>query len=274
MVKVAAVQLTVGRGDGRTIKKADQYMEAAAAKGAKIVCFSELFAWPWFPAEKSDAPFESAEEPGGPITGQLAKLAAKHKVAVVCPFFERGDEGRYYNSVAILDARGETKGVYRKMHVPALPSWEEQHYFAPGDKGFGVFEVEGVPIGVQLGWDNFFPEGFRCLALGGAHIVFMPTAAAFASQERWLAMAVSHAVANGVYVVRVNRAGPESGLDFYGNSFCVRPDGELVAAPMEMNEGVLLMDYDPELVAQTRAAWPFAKDRRPDEYRALAAPNS
>ena len=274
MVKVAAVQLTVGSENARVIKKADQYMQAAAAKGAKIVCFSELFAWPWFPAEKSDDPFKSAEELGGPVTGKLAELAAKHGVATVCPFFERGEEGRFYNSAAIFDAKGESKGVYRKVHVPALPNWEEQHYFSPGDGGFPVFEVEGVPIGVQICWDNFFPEGFRSLGLGGAHIVFLPTAAAFASQERWLAMAISHAVANGVYVVRVNRAGSESGLDFYGGSFCVRPDGELVAAPMEMNEGVLLMDYDPELVAQTRAAWPFAKDRRPEEYGALVAPNS
>jgi N-carbamoylputrescine amidase len=264
-VKIAAIQFSAGSDSDRTLKKAAQFLEAASMKGVRIACFAELFAWPWFPAERSDAAFELAEPLGGRITGRIAELAAKYKIAVVCPFFEKGEDGAYYNSAAVFDASGTTVGVYRKVHVPNLQFWEEKHYFKPGD-AFPVFEVEGVKIGVQLCWDNFFPEGFRSLALSGAEIVFLPTAAAFASQERWLAMAVSHAIANGIFVVRVNRVGKEANLDFYGQSFCVRPDGELAIEPLEMNEGVLLADCDLAMVEWARRMWPFLRDRRPELY--------
>ena len=193
----------------------------------------------------------------------MAELAEKFSIGIVCPFFEKATDGCYYNSAAVFDASGQTVGVYRKMHIPDLPLWEEKHYFSPGDKGFPVFDVDGIRVGVQICWDNFFPEGFRELALAGAQVVFMPTAAAFASQERWLAMAVSHSVANGIYLTRVNRVGKEEELDFYGQSFCIRPDGELASEPLGMNEGVLLVDCDPELIEQSRRIWPFLKDRRP-----------
>ncbi len=269
MVKIAAIQYCASTGGDRVLKKAGQYLEAAAAKGAKIACFPELFAWEWFPSAASDEPFAYAEPLGGPVTSKMAELAATHSIAVVCPFFEKSEDGKYYNSAAVFDASGETVGVYRKMHLPDVEYYEERHYFTPGDGGFPVFEVEGVKLGVQICWDNFFPEGFRALALSGAEVVILPTAAAFASQERWLAMAVSHAIANGIYVIRVNRIGDDGDLHFYGGSFCVRPDGELTTAPLEMKEGILLIDYDPKLLGDSRKAWPFLGDRRPADYAAL-----
>jgi N-carbamoylputrescine amidase len=270
MVKIAAVQLTATDDIERTLRKASQLLEVAAHKGARIACFAELFASPWFPAERNDAHLALAEPLGGIVTSRMASLAAQYGLAVVCPFFERDAAGRYYNSAALFDARGETVGVYRKVHLPSLRFWEEKHYFTPGDKGFPVFEVEGLRVGIQICWDNFFPEGFRMLALAGAQAVFVPTGAAFASQERWMAMAVSHAVANGFYVVRVNRVGKEAGLDFYGQSFCIRPDGELASEPMGLNEGVLLVDCEPALVDEARRVWPFLRDRRPRQYAGLA----
>lgn len=268
MPKIAAVQLAAGFDRERALKKAGQFVEAAAAKGARIVCFPELCAWPWFPSEVSDAPFSFAEELGGPVTSHFAALAARHSVAVICPFFEKAEEGVFYNSAALFDKTGATVGVYRKVHVPSLRYWEERHYFKPGGE-FPVFEIEGVKVGLQICWDNFFPEGFRTLALKGADIVFMPTAAAFASSERWLAMAVSHAVANGLFVVRVNRVGKEDSLDFYGMSFCVKPDGELAADPLGMTEGMLLVDCDPSVVRMARRTWPYLADRRPELYSTL-----
>jgi len=265
MPKIAAVQLGAGGDRERALKKCGQFIEAAAAKGAGIVCFPELFAWPWFPIETGDEAFETAEELGGPVTGHVANLAARYKTAVVCPFFERGSEGAYYNSAAVFDKNGQSLGVYRKVHVPSLRFWEERHYFSSGGD-FPVFEIDGVKVGVQVCWDNFFPEGFRILALKGAQIVFLPTAAAFASSERWLAMAVSHAVANGMFVVRVNRVGRESGLDFYGQSFCVKPDGELACEPLTMNEGMLLIDCDTAEAEMARRTWPYLQDRKPGLY--------
>jgi N-carbamoylputrescine amidase len=221
--------------------------------------------------DRDEKPFDLAEAIGGPVTSKMADLAARYSISLICPFFEKGEDGAYYNSAALLDKSGTLQGVYRKVHVPSLRFWEERHYFSKGSS-FPVFEVEGIKIGVQICWDNFFPEGFRTLALNGASMVFLPTAAAFASSERWLAMAVSHAVANGLYVVRVNRCGKEEGLDFYGQSFCVKPDGELATEPLGINEGMLLVDCDPAESELARRTWPFLSDRMPGLYGAVTDP--
>jgi len=269
MVKVAAIQVAASADVDRNLRKAGQYLEAAAGRGARIACLPELFATPWFPRDGSAA-HDLAEAANGHLLEEISSLAGRLGMAVVCPFFERAGPGVYHNAAVLVDAQGKRVGHYRKVHVPQIPLWEERQHFAPGDLGFPVFAFEGARVGVQLGWDNFFPEGFRALALAGAQVVFLPTAAAFASQERWLAMAVSHAVANGVYVVRVNRVGSDGGLDFYGQSFVVRPDGELAADPIGMGEGILVADCDLEAVEQARRTWPFLRDRRPRQYAALA----
>ncbi len=269
MVKVAAIQVSACADVERNLRKAAQYLEAAAGRGARIACLPELSCLPWFPREGQDAT-SLAQGADGPLAREVAALAARFGVALIWPFYERSAEGVYHNAALLVDARGERVGLYRKVHLPQLPLWEEKEHFAPGDLGFPVFEVEGLRVGVQLGWDNFFPEGFRCLALAGAQVVFLPTAAAFASQQRWLALAVSHAVANGLYVVRVNRVGSEAGLDFYGQSFVALPDGELAAEPLGINEGILVAECDPAAVARARTTWPFLRDRRPPQYAPVA----
>ncbi|GAB4270914.1 MAG: carbon-nitrogen hydrolase [Deferrisomatales bacterium] len=270
MVKVAAIQVSASRDLDRNLRKAGQYLEVAAQRGVRIACFPELFGLPWFPSEPRPEAFEWAQPLGGRLEEALSQAAARLGIAVVAPFFERAGDGVFYNSALVLDSKGARVGLYRKVHVPRIPLWEEKYYFAPGDRGFGVFQVDGVRLGIQLGWDHFFPEGFRCLALGGAQIVFVPTAAAFASQERWLAMSVSHAVANGIFVVRVNRVGGEPGLDFYGGSFVVQPDGELAADPIGLDEGMLTVECEVAQVERARQTWPFLKDRRPRQYAAVA----
>ena len=270
MVKIAAVQVAASEDTSRTLRKVAQYLEAAAAKGVNIACLPELFARSWFPATKDEANFSLAEGPDGQVAGEVSGLAKKLGVSIICPLFEADQSGKFYNSVYAFDSKGNIAGHYRKAHLPSLPFWEEKFYFSPGDKGFPVFDLEGVKVGVQLGWDNFFPEGFRALGLKGAEVVFLPSAAAFASQERWLAMCVAHAFANGYYLMRVNRVGTEEGLDFYGNSFCIRPDGDLAAEPLGLGEGILLVDCDISLVAETKELWPFMGDRRPYEYTALS----
>lgn len=269
MPKIAAIQLGYQGDRERALKKAGQFVEAAAAKGARIACFPELFAHPWFPIDTSDESFAHAEPLGGPVTTCVSELAAKHQLAIACPFFERSSEGPHYNSVAMFDKNGQCAGIYRKVHVPSLRCWEERHFFQSGSE-FPVFDIDGAKVGVQICWDNFFPEGFRALALAGAEIVLLPTAAAFASAERWLAMAVSHAVANGMFVVRVNRVGKEMGLDFYGQSFCVKPDGELAAEPLGLTDGLLLVDCDTAEVRMARRTWPFFADRKPALYSSLS----
>jgi N-carbamoylputrescine amidase len=270
MVKVAAVQVSGCEEADRSLKKAAEYLEAAAKRGARIACFPEMFSQPWFPREECEAPFAPAQAAEGPWVSEICALARRVGIGVVCPFFEQAGSGVYHNSAVVVDSSGRNVGLYRKVHLPDIPHWREKDHFSPGDVGFPVFELEGVRVGVQIGWDNFFPEGFRCLALAGAQVVFVPTAAAFASHERWLAMAVSHSVANGIFTVRVNRVGSEAGLDFYGDSFVIRPDGELSAEPIGMKEGVLVAECDLNEVERARRTWPFLKDRRPRQYARVA----
>ncbi len=269
MVKVAAIQVSASAEAERNLRKATQYLEAAAGRGARIACLPELFQLPWFPRERQDAT-GLAQAADGPLGEAVSALAARLGIALIWPFYERAAGGVYHNAALVVDAQGVRQGLYRKVHLPQLPLWEEKQHFTPGDLGFPVFEVEGLRVGVQLGWDNFFPEGFRCLALAGAQVVFLPTAAAFASQQRWLALAVSHAVANGLYVVRVNRVGSEASLDFYGQSFVALPDGELAAEPLGIGEGVLVAECDPASIERARSTWPFLRDRRPRQYARVA----
>lgn len=269
MIKLAAIQLAVSSDVERNLARVGQYLEAAAQGGARIACLPELCCTPWFSWE-AGAPVSGAEAVDGPLAHEVAAMASRVGIAVIFPFCEAAGDGVFHNSALVVDSAGRRVGLYRKIHVPLIPRWEERLCFSPGDLGFPVFELEGVRIGVQLGWDNFFPEGFRCLALGGAQVAFVPSAAAFASQERWLAMAVSHAVANGMYVVRVNRVGSEGGLDFYGDSFGVRPDGDLTARPIGRGEGILLLECAPDEVSAARKTWPFLRDRRPRQYARVA----
>ncbi len=269
-MKIALVQFTPGGDTDRIRRKVEQHVRAARTRGADLVCLPELGCHPWFLAERDPDPAPHAAPPGGELEGWARALARDAGVALVLPFCERSVQGVYHNSALVVEPDGSVAGRYRKVHLPDIPGWPERRVFAPGDLGFPVFRIGDLTLGVQLGWDHFFPEGFRCLALAGAHAVIVPTAAAYATRERWLAMGVSHAIANGVYVARVNRVGSEAGLDFYGHSFVVRPDGDLVAEPMPLGEGIFLAELDVGAVEEARRTWPFLRDRRPRQYAAVA----
>ena len=223
MIKLAGIQLSCCEEKERNIEKAIKFSQVAIEKGAHIICFQELFTTHWFPKEMNKEYFSYAEKINGPAISKIQNLARKNEVVLVCPIFEKGEEA-YYNSAVIIDAGGEILGSYRKIHIPQIPLWEEKYYFSPGNVGFPVFKTKFAIIGVQICWDNFFPEGSRILALKGAQIIFSPTAAAFASQKRWETVLSSNAISNGVYIFRVNRVGSEEKQDFYGKSFCVSPE--------------------------------------------------
>ncbi len=250
------------------VRKAVRMAELAAEKGAQIICFQELFNTHWFPRDINNDNFFLAEDLNGPTVTTMKTVAKAKGVALICPFFERAEE-RYFNSAAVVNQQGEVIGTYRKIHIPQLPLWEERDYFSPGDKGFPIFDLGVAKIGVQICWDNFFPEGTRTLALQGAQIVFAPTAAAFASQQRWLKVIAAHAIVNGLFIMRVNRVGKEPKQDFYGMSFCISPEGDLIDEPTGLQEGILLVEIDLDEIARVRKEWPFLKDRRPDVYARL-----
>ena len=266
MIKVAGVQMFCSEDKERNVEKAVRLAQIAAEKGAQIICFQELFITHWFPKEMDRKHFTLAENLKGPSLGRMREVARAHEIALVCPFFEEGEEGGFYNTAVVFDAGGEVLGRYRKIHIPQIPLWEEKYYFAPGNLGFPVFHTKFAAVGIQVCWDNFFPEGSRILALKGAQIIFSPTAAAFASQKRWETVISGNAISNGVFVFRVNRVGSEEKQDFYGKSFCVSPEGEMVDRPTGMKEGIALVEIDLGDVERVRREWSFFKDRRPETY--------
>ena len=269
-VKVAGVQISCCEEKGRNIEKAVKFAQIAAENGANLVCFQELFNTHWFPNEMNKRHFSLAETMDGPTIIRMQKIAEQNDVVLICPIFEMGEGNTFYNSAAVINAGGEFLGSYRKVHVPQIPLWEEKYYFSPGNLGFPVFKTKFAVVGVQICWDNFFPEGSRILTLKGAQIVLAPTAAAFASQRKWETVISSNAVSNGVYILRVNRVGSEAKQDFYGRSFCVSPEGELLDKPTGMREGIALVDVDLEHIDRIRKEWPFLRDRRPEVYEEIS----
>jgi N-carbamoylputrescine amidase len=265
-MRLAGIQIACSEEKDRNIEKAVSFATVAVEKGAQVICFQELFTTWWFPKEMNKRHFALAEAVDGPSVQRMSELAAANEVVLVCPLFEAGNDESFYNSAIIIDADGKVLGSYRKVHVPQIPLWEERYYFSPGDRGFPVFETRFGVIGVQVCWDNFFPEGSRILALKGAQVIFSPTAAAFASQKRWETVITANAITNGVYIFRVNRVGREEKQDFYGMSFCVSPEGELLGPPTGMKEGIALIDVDLKQIQRVRKEWPFSKDRRPEVY--------
>lgn len=267
-MKVAGIQFSCSNEKDKNVEKACKMMDMAVEQGARVVCFQELFNLYWFPKSRDERAFELAETLNGPTVTLMRRKAKESDTVVVLPFFEK-DDTRYYNSCAIIDADGKKAGVYRKIHIPDIPLWEEKFYFSQGDFGFPVFSTRFGRIGVQLSWDNLFPEGSRILALRGADIVFAPTACAFKSQGIWQTVVTSNAITNGLFVMRVNRVGSEDKLDFYGKSFSADPEGELLGGPTGTGDAILLADVNVDRLAEIRREWPIMKERRPDLYREI-----
>ncbi len=261
----------------------------AATKGAQIICLKELFNAPYFCKALKQEYFNFAELIPGPTTDALRAVAAELQVVLIVPIFERQAPGVYRNSAAVIDADGALLGVYRKMHIPHDPLFEEKYYFAPGDavtegegtaSGFKIWKTRYATIGVLICWDQWYPEAARITALLGADILFYPTAIGWHPAEKavwgasqvdsWRTAQRAHAIANGVFVASVNRVGfePEpgtQGIEFFGHSFMADPYGRMIAnAATEPT--TLIAECDLSLIEGARRNWPFLRDRRIDAY--------
>ncbi len=270
MLTVAGIQLACGAEREGNLSKALDLARLAVERGAKLVCFAECFAWPWFPRKAVDENRNLAEPVPGPVTHALQLFAEGAQAVVVAPVFESGDDAAQYNTSVVIDASGHILGTYRKNHIPDLPNYQERFYFRPGNLGFPVFRTRYATIGVQTCWDNFFPEGARALALKGAQIILCPTACStVAGAAKWERAVVGHAVYNSVFAFRVNRVGTEGSMTFYGKSFCVDPNGDFVTEPAGADEGVVLADLDLDRIKLVRDDWTFFAERRPGIYTDL-----
>jgi len=277
---VGLIQMSCSLDLRENFAKAEARIQEAAKRGAQIICLQELFRSQYFCREENAELFELAEAIPGPSTEALAKLARSLKVVIIGSLFERRAAGIYHNTAVAIDADGALLGKYRKMHIPDDPLYYEKFYFTPGDLGFPNFDTRFARIGVLVCWDQWYPEGARLSSLGGANILFYPTAIGWHPSEKkqfgaaqldaWRTIQRSHAIANGVFVAAVNRVGfegtPESGLEFWGHSFICDPFGQILAEASADQEEILLVECDPSRVEEVRRNWPFLRDRRIDAY--------
>ena len=275
---VAALQLALNSPDeGENIAAVSALVEEAASKGAHVVLPPELFSGPYFCKHEDEALFALARPTAEhPSVIAMQALASKLKVAIPTSFFER-DGQHYYNTLAMVDERGEILGTYRKSHIPDGPGYEEKFYFRPGNDGFKVWQVAGTTIGVGICWDQWYPECARVMALMGAEVLFYPTAIGsepyddnLDTSRMWRRAMQGHAVSNCMPVVAANRIGVEDGQAFYGNSFIADEWGDLVAEFGSGESGVLVTTLDLERARRHRAGMGFFRDRRPQLYGRIA----
>ena len=271
-MKIAAVQLECSENIESNIEKCKNFINVAIENNPDIICFPELSFYHWFPDLIDNNNFNLAITLYSDTIKEFSYIAKEKQVVLIIPFFEKDSEteGLYYNSTVVIDKDGKIKGLYRKVHLPLIPNWEEKYYFAKGNLGFPVIETSVGKIGLQIGWDIFFPETARILALKGAQLIISPTASAFSSQPRWVKIITANALSNTVFICRINRVGKQGELDFYGGSFCAAPNGSLVSEPAGNSEGIVLWNINLNDLFEIRRLFPFLQDREEKEYLYIA----
>lgn len=283
-VTVAAVQMSCTTVPSENITHADSLVRIAAEKGAQIVLLPELFERQYFCQERRYDYYKFAQpaEENNAVC-HFRKVAAELGIVILVSFYER-DGNRLFNSEAVIDADGSLLGIYRKTHIPDDHYYQEKFYFIPGDTGFKVFDTAFAKIGVGICWDQWFPETARCLALGGAELIFYPTAIGSEpilgcdSMEHWQRCMQGHAASNIVPVIAANRYGTEnvepsaenggqkSALTFYGSSFITDETGAIVCLSPRSGDDVLVHTFDLSSIADARLEWGLYRDRRPKCY--------
>ncbi len=286
VIRIGLVQQSNVESVELNMRKLAANIAEAARKGAQLIVLQELHNSLYFCQTEDTEKFNLAEPIPGPSTAFYSELARKHGVVLVTSLFEKRAPGLCHNTAVVFDTDGSVAGKYRKMHIPDDPAYYEKFYFTPGDLGFTPIQTSIGKLGVQVCWDQWYPEGARLMALRGAELLIYPTAIGWESTDTpeeksrqlgaWVTVQRGHAVANGLPVVAVNRVGHEpdpsgqtNGIQFWGNSFVAGPQGELLAQASNTDEEVLVVDVDLERSENVRRWWPFLRDRRIDEFGEL-----
>ncbi len=285
-IKTGIIQQTCVADVQENMRKSATNIEEMAGKGAQLVVLQELHNSLYFCQTENTGNFELAESIPGPSTVFYGNIARRHGIVLVASLFERRAVGLYHNTAVVFDTDGRIAGKYRKMHIPDDPAYYEKFYFAPGDLGFRPIETSLGKLGVQVCWDQWYPEGARLMALKGAELLIYPTAIGFErsdteeEQQRqldaWITVQRGHAIANGLPVIAVNRVGWESdpsgqtgGIHFWGNSFAVGPQGEMLLQASRTEEENRIVEIDLTRSEDVRRWWPFLRDRRIDTFEEL-----
>lgn len=288
LLSAALIQQT-GFGDYAqvTATTCDKIRQAASA-GASLVVLQELHTGPYFCQTEETAQFDRAEPIPGPSTELFGAIAAELDIVLVTSLFERRAPGLYHNTAVVFERDGSIAGMYRKMHIPDDPGFYEKFYFTPGDLGFRPIKTSVGNLGVLVCWDQWYPEAARLMTLAGADILIYPTAIGWdpadeeAEKQRqrdaWITVQRGHAIANGLPLIAVNRVGHEPspdqqarGIDFWGSSFAVGPQGEFLGQAGQENDQMLLVEIDRRRSEDVRRIWPFLRDRRIDAYQGLTS---
>ena len=273
---VAALQLALSDDMDANIEAVTVLVREAAHHGARIILPPELFEGHYFCQTQEERFFARAKPVGEhKAVRAMQALAAELQVYIPCSFFER-DGPHYYNSLAMIDDAGAVMGVYRKSHIPDGPGYTEKFYFRPGNTGFKVWDTKYGKVGVGICWDQWYPETARAMMLMGADVLMFPTAIGeepaaeeLDTSRLWRRAMIGHAVSNVVPVVASNRIGTEGGASFYGHSFITNERGDFVGEFGAGETGVLVAEFDLELVRKHRATFGFFRDRRPELYGRL-----
>jgi N-carbamoylputrescine amidase len=282
MLKIAGVQF-IGQADKEAnIQTAIRLVRQAAAQGAKMVCLTELFSTMYFCVETREEYFDWAEPIPGPTIERMGAVAREAGIVLIAPIFERTPEGRFFNTAAVIGPDGQVIGKYRKSSIPFMdvgrssePRGNEKYYFEPGDLGFPTFDTPFGRIGILICYDRHFPEAARVLGLGGAEIVFVPTATTFMTRYLWDLELRAHALANIYYVCGVNKVGVDAGgssRNHFGNSMIINPRGEILVEANDTGEDIAIAEVDLSVIPELRALWGYYRDRRPDQYGPLVDP--
>lgn len=283
---VAMVQQACGADLEQNLELSLRFIRDAADRGAKLVVLQELHGGPYFCQCEDTSYFDWAESIPGPSAARLGMQARESGVVIVSSLFERRAAGVYHNTAVVFEADGSIAGKYRKMHIPDDPGFYEKFYFTPGDLGFHPIDTSAGKLGVLVCWDQWFPEAARLMALRGADILIYPTAIGWTpsdaddeknrQRDAWTTVQRSHAIANGLPLVVVNRTGFEpdpsgasDGIHFWGSSFAAGPQGEVLAQGGIDAEQVILAEIERARTERVRRIWPFLRDRRVDAYQGL-----
>jgi N-carbamoylputrescine amidase len=281
LVKIGTVQMSCTKLPAENLEKAITKIREAATKGAQIICLQELFTSLYFCDVEDYENFKLAESIPGPSTESLAAVAKELGVVIIASLFEKRTQGIYHNTTAVIDADGSYLGKYRKMHIPDDPAYYEKFYFTPGDLGYKVFKTKFATLGVLICWDQWYPEASRITSLMGAEVLFYPTAIGWATSQdeatnteqysAWQTIQRSHAIANGLHVVSVNRVGFEQdgAMKFWGGSFIANPLGSILYKGSHENEETNVTEIDLNKTDSVRVHWPFMRDRRIDSYQPI-----
>lgn len=285
-IKVGLIQQSCTGNTAENMDKLKHSIEDVASKGAELVVLQELHNTLYFCQTENTSLFDLAETIPGPSTEFYSGIASANGIVLVTSLFEKRAPGLYHNTAVVFDKDGSIAGKYRKMHIPDDPAYYEKFYFTPGDLGFEPIQTSIGKLGVQVCWDQWYPEGARLMTLKGAEILIYPTAIGWESTdtpeekarqlEAWVISQRGHAVANGLPVIAVNRIGHEpdpskqtNGIRFWGNSFVAGPQGEILAQADNMKEENIVTEVDITRSEEVRRWWPFLRDRRIDEFDKL-----